>query len=534
MEVNVDGTGFEIVDKDGHGRPDDDDSVEAQTSVREFFAEPWPGESFLTIRRKLRRDLEEVGNAFMEVLRNTKDEIMFARHIDAKTIRLVKLDAPVPSIKPVVRGGVEIEAVLDVRERRYVQVIGGKYVFFKDFGAARDVDRDTGKWAAGGGKTPSDKKRVPAEKRGTELIHFINKKDPETPYGLPRWISSAPSVVGSRKAEEFNLDFFDSGGVPPLLVIVQGGRLAEDAERVLKENFMATGRSRHQAAVLEAFGTTGDIDSAQNVRVTIERFGSERQKDSMFEGYISRCDVRTQRSFRMPPLFLGLAQDQNFATAYASYTVAEAQVFAPERREFDEAINLKLMPHLPGGDKFVFRSLPVVAADMARQIEIMALVKDLVDPSEMVEEANSIANLSLKTRAVDDESPLDPAPPVEQPGSGDDVPPGPVGDRARGTRRDASVDEARPGSPLKKAELRGIVVMAQDIADQLSRGFRDDVEVRRFRECLKEISTLHPTQEETFLTLLARELYPDTSQDPEGAVALVGALLRQLSVQYGD
>lgn len=34
-------------------------------------------------------------------------------------------------------------------------------------------------------------------------------------------------------------------------------------------------------------------------------------------------------------MFIGKAADYNFATAYTAYMVAEAQVFLPERDEFD-------------------------------------------------------------------------------------------------------------------------------------------------------------------------------------------------------
>ena len=80
-----------------------DDSQIAR--LEEFFAQPWPGMSFVEMRKELRRDQERVGNAYLEVLRNAQDQIVFLRPIDAKMIRLVKLDAAVPVEVALLRDG---------------------------------------------------------------------------------------------------------------------------------------------------------------------------------------------------------------------------------------------------------------------------------------------------------------------------------------------------------------------------------------------------------------------------------------------
>lgn len=532
MEVNIDGTGYEIVSVDVEKQRSEvksPGSDKAKQGITDFFDEPYPGESFLTIRRKLRRDLEDMGNGYLEVLRSKKDQVQMARWLDAKTIRLVKLDGPVEAEKSVMRDGKEVKMKVAVRERRFAQVIGGKFIYFKEFGASRDLDKATGDWAEVG-------TRLPPDRRATELVHFINKKDPFTGYGVPRWISNSPSVIGARRAEEYNLDFFDSGGVPPLLIIVQGGQLAVDAEKELRKHFMATGTSRHQAAILEAFSTTGDIDSAQRVRVTVERFGAERARDSMFEGYIAKCDTRVERSFRMPPLFLGMVADFSFAVAFASYTVAEAQVFAPERKEFDELINLKLMPELPNGDRYVFRSLPVVAVGAERQLEALELVKDMADPAELIEEVNQVFNLSLRLRDDYDENRLDPARPIEQRGSKGDLDANRKGGDPSGAKQDSVPTNSRASvakPEIRKYELRGLRVLAEDLAVRLQEGFRDDAELATFRDRLDEVATLHPSQTDAFKAHLADVLFPNKAQDPEGAMALAEGLLRSCAEQYG-
>lgn len=562
MEVNIDGTGAEIVPREDvisktptQGEQESGTlSPELQKQkegLEAWFAEPWPGESFLTIRRKMRRDQEENGNAYLEILRSVDDEVMFARHIDAKTIRLVKLGPAVLAKKRVMRRGKEVTTEVFVRERRFAQIIAGKPVYFKEFGASRDLNRNTGMWAgdedSNSQRDPEAPKaatddRLPPTIRATEILHFGNKPDPESPYSIPRWISNVPSVVGSRRAEEFNLDFFDAGGVPPLMIIVQGGALAEDAEKALREHFMSSGAARHQAAVMEAFSTSGDINSSQNVRVTVERFGADRQKDSMFETYIKNSDARTGRSFRLPNMFLGVSEGMTFATAFVSYTVAEAQAFKPERDEFDEIINLRLMSALPGGENFWYRSRPVVAVGAERQLEAMALVKDMVEPFELVEEVNQIANITLKVRSKEDiekererqadrlaQTPLDRR-------ESEATEPGTEKGRRDGAGNVPARNESSRSRPVtqNKAELRGLQVLAEDMAVQMARGVSDDEQLEHIRHRLAEVDTLHPSQMETFKRHLAYMLFTGTEVDPEGAVALAEGLLRQFAAKFGD
>lgn len=308
METNIDGTGavIEPLEPAGEdGAPSDEQKSKAE-AIHTFFDEPWPGMSFLTIRRRIRRDIEATGNAYLEVLRNLKDEVVFARRVDPKTMRLVKLDDPTPVDIEVERGGKTFKAQVMIRERRYAQAIQSKLLYFRDFKTSRQLDKMTGKWAEPGEKVDPDK-------RATEIIHFTNKPDAKTPYGVPRWIGQTPSVIGTRKAEEYNLDFFNAGGIPPMLITVEGGTLGKTAEAELRRIFSGKGSAVHEAAIIEAVPTSGSIDSPGTVRVHVERFGRERQKDGMFENYTETGFQRIRTSFRLPELFLGRSEDLNFA-----------------------------------------------------------------------------------------------------------------------------------------------------------------------------------------------------------------------------
>lgn len=388
MVTNIDGTGYVFESDDDETQDLKDDAKVDE--LYEFFGEVWPGESFISLRKNLRRDVERIGNGYIEVVRNRADEIIFLRYADGKMFRLVKLDEAVPVQKVVRRRGRDVKVNVSLRERRYAQIVGNKLVYFKEFGASRDLDKFTGKWAEKGQK-------LPANRRASELIHFVKLPDAHTPYGVPGWVAQTPSVLGSRKAEEFNMEFFDNGGVPPILIMIQGGVLSSETRRAIEQRMHGPAKKTNRVQVVEADPTGGSIDSPSNTRITVERFGAERQNDSMFEKYDERCEIRIRRSFRLPPIFVGQSQDYNFATAFVSYTVTEAQVFRPERDEFDEIISIKLLPAM-GYIGYRLRSLPLTIEAVENKLKGLQLANATgrVDPADVIDAVNETTGLKLK------------------------------------------------------------------------------------------------------------------------------------------
>lgn len=386
MEVNVDGTGYDFVQLDDEGdKPDPDELEEAKA----FFGEPYPNESFQKIRRKLRRQLESVGYAYLEILRNQLNEIVGFRNVETHHVRMVKLDEPVMVEKKLLRGAKEVTMKMWDRERRYAQRVALKtLVYYKEFGATRDVDRNTGRWET------KDNPLLPQNK-GTELMIFGINPDVMTPYFLPRWINQLPSVIGSRKAEEQNLQFLDAGGMPPAIIFIQGGTLGKQAADQLNMYLSGQNKNKFRAAVVEAVSSSGSMDSAGTVKVSVERFGAEQAKDAMFMKYDENTYEHVRVGFRIPPLFLGKAADYNFATAQTAYMVTEAQVFQKEREQFDSLINMTIMKEL-GFKTIKLKSKPITLRDVANQLEALKIVKDVATRDSFLETINDMTGLELE------------------------------------------------------------------------------------------------------------------------------------------
>ena len=408
--------------------------------AKDFFNEPYPGLSFTKIRRKLRREMETVGYAYLEVLRNLTGDIVALRNIETHNTRMVKLDAPILVEKTLTRGGKEVTIQIWERQRRFAQRVALKQlVYYREFGTARHVDRATGKWEIpdmpGQPGNP-----VAPENRGTELIMFGIHPDTTTPYMVPRWINQLPSVIGSRKAEELNLEFLDAGGMPPAIIFIQGGTLAKDANDQLKMYLSGKNKNKHRAVVIEAQSSSGSLESSGTVQVKVERFGGEKMNDAMFTKYDAITEEHIRVGFRIPPLFLGKPADYNMATAITAYMVAEEQVFQVERTSFDETMNRTIMQEL-GFKTLRFKSNPITLTDAASQITALTQAKGTVTNASFVDAINKITGFELDAQETPPAAPGVPGqPPQGAPGGA------PFGGGGK---------VSNPGAPAKPASVGG-------------------------------------------------------------------------------
>lgn len=526
MVTNIDGTGYTFERRDRDDDPDAD-SEENQKIVQlnNMFSITFPGESFTTLRRKKRRCEERVGNAYFEVLRNKAGEILFLRHVDPLMVRLVRLDDPVLAKKIVYRGDERLEVDVYVRERRFAQVVSGtKLVYFKEFGASRELHKDSGKWIkTEKSKTTQSVDVIPLGKEATELMHFTAIPDTHTPYGLPRWISQLPSVLGSRKAEEFNLEFFDSGGVPPAIIFLQGGTMTAKTRQAIDEGTMSNTMKKHRLLVIEMDPTGGSLDKSGSASAKVERFGSDRQSDSMFEKYDDKCEERIRKAFRLPPIFVGVASDYSFATAYASYSVAEAQVFKPEREEFDEIISINLLTTM-GFPEYVLRSLPLSIENTEAQLAGIDKAKEIggVPKSDLIRTINEVTGLSLKynPEMEAEESAkyaeLHPPPPMLEDSVGSNVIPlKPAGSEGQKNGLGAN------GVPSKKTDYGVTYQSTADLAfrirDALFENDKQDI-----RKWTAMAETLAPDQLVELREFLSKMVFINSDHDLDGLSSLTG------------
>lgn len=359
MEVNIDSFGHRFVsrlkNKPGLDVPEETlNAVNKEKVFLENFFTYCTRESFVKFRRKLRKDLEITGVCFFEVVRSATGKIQKFVHLPSYQMRLGRMDKEFTETKrPIYElqedGSVKIIQLDEfVRFRTYVQsrnirrqnldvITGDQIRWYKEFGDERIYDNVTGK------VDPN----TPPEKRANELI-YMDLYSARSPYGLPRFIGNLLSIFGDRAAEEINYVTFKNNNIPSMVVLCSNGQLTEGSFSAIEsfiESQIQGSDNYSKFLVLEAEGTEEGEDGGQ-AKIEVKPLVSEQHKDALFQKYSMNNKDNVRRAFRIPPIFLGQAEEYNKATADTSRRLGDEQVFAPERQEFDEMINRFILPEL--------------------------------------------------------------------------------------------------------------------------------------------------------------------------------------------
>jgi len=361
-----------------------------------FFESCTFDHSFVDLRRMTRQDLEVTGNATWECLRDARGRLGRFVHVPSYTVRLLPLDKDPVEVEDRVRvSPVSLQtARVRRRLRRYVQVDGTHRVYFKSLGDPRVVSRKTGRVFE---SVEALKKEDLSDGPASELLHFTIYSS-RSPYGVPRWIGTLLSVLGSRAMEEVNHSYFDNKSVPPLALLVSGGKIAKTSapriERFVEEELKGKDNF-HKLLIIEA-EPFGKGDGART-RVDIKPLTGAQQQDALFQDYDSRNIDKVGSSFRVPALLRGDSKDFNRSVADAQLIFAEDQVFAPERDSFDHVMNRRILADL--GIRFWrFRSQTPVTRDPERlTVSIEKLVRvGVLTPEEGRQLAEDVFNTEFR------------------------------------------------------------------------------------------------------------------------------------------
>jgi len=366
MEINIEGFGQRLVSRLDVDKVKEDKDLlkkvqEEKVRLDNFFAYAALDVSFTKFRRMLRVDLELTGNAYFEVVRNMKGEIQGFNHVPSYQIRLgrqqkdaVEVDMSVYQLQD--KGVVAIEKMrVWKRFRTFVQA---KYLYrrdlsyvgtflkryFKEFGDPRVYDNETGEIVKDADKLA----KLPSDKRANEMVH-LKIYSPRSPYGLPRFVGAMLSIYGDRASEEINYITIMNNNVPSMVVLVSNGQITQgsiDRIKDFTESLIQGSDNYSKFLLLEAEPAEVEGEEPGQVKFEIKPLTQVQHKDALFQEYSKNNQDRVRRQFRLPPLLVGRADDYVRATVEAARRVADEQIFAPERDEFDNLINRVLFPHM--------------------------------------------------------------------------------------------------------------------------------------------------------------------------------------------
>ena len=249
-------------------------------------------DSFTTTMEKVYTDVQAIGNGYLEIGRTTRGEIGYVGHIPATTMRVRRL-----------RDG-------------YVQIIGNKVVYFRNFGA-------------------TNQNPITSDPRPNEIIHFKQYSPLNTFYGVPDIISAINSVYGDQLASQYNIDYFSNKAVPRYVITLKGARLSADAEdkmfRFLQTNLK--GQS-HRTLYIPL---PGDSDS-NKVEFNMEPIENGVQEGS-FKEYRKQNRDDILIAHQVPLSKIGGGDSAAIAAALAQDRTFKEQVARPAQRQLEKMIN---------------------------------------------------------------------------------------------------------------------------------------------------------------------------------------------------
>jgi len=333
-----------------------------------FFGSSAGDVSFKTLRRRTRYDLEGWGYAFWEVLRDETGALCEFTLAPTIWMRITPQDTEYTASTEKRRvDALGYESVtVERRYRRYVQLVQGtqRVVYFKELGDPRCISGVDGKHYAKtherNAKTGDyldcyaemdDGRLRPVlpddHHEASEMIHW-SIHSPGNAYGQPRWWSALLEVAGSREAGELNYRYFKQNQVPPLLLILEGAEEGEDFQKQFAETVesrVAGTANAHKIMTISLMANPG-APPGEQPRAKLERLRDAQQADAQFLKYCQRADDVISMQFRQPRILRGDSEGHNRANADAALAMTEAQVYQPEREEFDDFLNRRILPDL--------------------------------------------------------------------------------------------------------------------------------------------------------------------------------------------
>lgn len=374
MEINIDGFGYKFVRRVNTDSPNCPEALKQAVATEAIFLENLFTHfcldySFTGFRRRVRRDEELTGNAFFEVVANASGQIDQLVHVPSYQMRLSPIDEVATPFqqKRLVRkedGSVDLETVTAYKRfRRIVQfarlgtdgvvrMAYDKPVWFKEWGDPRPISKVDGKVLTEAEAEEAKDKKILA----TPMVHF-KLYSARSPYGVPRYVGNLITLFGDREADNVNFVTLSSNNIPSMILAVSNGSLTQgsiDRIKQFTQEQIAGSRNRTRFLLIEAENPyqqegTGDL-SGGAPKLDVKPLTNSQIQDQLFQSFGENNRKKIREAWRLPPIFVGDATQYNRATAEASRKLADEQVFAPERAEFDSWMNRELLPSL--GVKF--------------------------------------------------------------------------------------------------------------------------------------------------------------------------------------
>jgi PBSX family phage portal protein len=347
MVVNIEKIGYTIKSKE-NSNANKDNEVSPAVKKEIFTAQTFFDNAVLDqeigtweeLKSRLRSDLELTGNAYMESIPNAFDpnEPAGVNHLQSWTMRLTKVDDEyttyeIPRSIRKEDGSYEMRSYYTRKKfRRFVQMDEASYdcVYFKEWGDPRNISSVTGEELPDG----------ETENLAHEVVHLKNYSA-RSPYGIPRWIGHLFAIYGTRAAQEINFVTLDNNQIPAMALLATNVNITDGSINRMSEFIEERVQGNKNYAtilMIEAEPQGEGLKDPASMKLDLKPLTEFQHTDGMFNDYIATNNDMIRRSFRLPPIYVGRADDYNRAVAEASKKLAEEQIFMPERKAMDKLL----------------------------------------------------------------------------------------------------------------------------------------------------------------------------------------------------
>jgi PBSX family phage portal protein len=306
----------------------------AKIEMRDWLENLNDDDSFTNTMMKLYTDVQATGNGYLEIGRTVTGEIGYIGHIPSVTMRVRRL-----------RDG-------------YVQIIGNKVVYFRNFGATN----------------PNPMTNDP---RPNEIIHFKEYSPLNTFYGIPDIMAAISSLHGDQLASQYNIDYFGNKGVPRYIVTLKGAKLSEDAEEKMFR-FLQTSLKGQSHRTLY-IPLPGDSET-NKVEFKMEPIENGVQEAS-FKEYRKQNRDDILIAHQVPLSKIGGADASNIAAALSQDRTFKEQVARPAQKNLEKMLN-KIMKEKTDILEFKFKELTLTDEIAQSQILERYIKTQVMVPNE--------------------------------------------------------------------------------------------------------------------------------------------------------
>ncbi|MGG3759641.1 phage portal protein, partial [Bacillus anthracis] len=281
-------------------------SQEQYKKLKEFMRNCNPEMTSSEIIRAVWDDYETVGWGIIEVVRNNKGEPSELYHIPAQTVRAHK------------------------DKVRFAQIVNNKERWFKKFGYPDNYSLVDGR--------PLGEKDIAengTEKAG-EVIVIRKFGSRSSYYGIPNYVSSIGSIVGSQAVRDYNINFFTGKTIPDALLFLEGvDEIDQGTEDELKAFFSAETKGEHHKLAV--------VPVPPGAKARLEKVSPD-VKEGSFRLYKQDSAMEICVAHRVPPYRIGWAMTGSLGqtTAKEMNEMYKRSIIEPGQEILEHRLNNQL------------------------------------------------------------------------------------------------------------------------------------------------------------------------------------------------